>query len=172
MATDVLYEIAEFQRSVAALGSIDKTNEAWNRTLESVLLHFRVLRGFFIDPPQETDVSAREYQNYMMVEWSPVEDPIFSTTEIPLNKKLAHLTWNRLPRSPGNWDIAAMKAAIERLFEDFKKFLTVPAAEWFAPKALIARGLSASDGNWSTVSEPELIDLNVEHPATFRVKTT
>jgi hypothetical protein len=156
MAGHVVYEIEEFRESIAEFDRLTRLREidgawnrhSWNRSLESVLLHFRVLRGFFIDPPKKADASARDY----VAAWLPVEDPIFSKTKTALDQKLAHLTWNRVPWSPGNWDTVAMNAAIDKLFEEFKKSLTAPAADWFAPTPLtITRGLSDSDGN-STVS--------------------
>jgi hypothetical protein len=60
MAEHVVYEVKAFQSSIRALAALKKTDEAWNRTLESTLLHFRILRGFFIDDPKGNDASARD----------------------------------------------------------------------------------------------------------------
>jgi hypothetical protein len=60
MARHVYYELDEFRKSAAAIAA-RKRDENWNRTLESALLHFRNLRGFFVDLPQADDASAQDY---------------------------------------------------------------------------------------------------------------
>jgi hypothetical protein len=58
MARHVVYEIEEFGESIAECDRLRKTDldlnrHLRNRALESVLLHFRNLRGFFIDQPKD-----------------------------------------------------------------------------------------------------------------------
>ena len=79
-------------------------------------------------------------------------DDIFCETKIPLDKRLAHLTWQRLPWSPGKWNLAAMKASIDRLVDLFKGALAADQANWFSPSALtVTRGRLDTDA-YSTVS--------------------
>jgi hypothetical protein len=155
MAGHVAYEVEQFRESVAECATLMTTGRVlnrnqWNRALESALLHFRILRGFFIDTPTGKDASARDYVST----WSPNANPIFDKTRVALNRRLSHLSWDRVPSTAQNWDLAAMKDAVERLFEEFKKALVAPASEWFTqPAAVIVPGLSDCDGN-STVSGP------------------
>lgn len=149
MAEQVLYELHAFRGAIEATAVLKKTDERWNRALESALLHFRILRGFFIDEPKnDDDVSAKDYVSA----WNPKADEIFNETKIPLDKRLAHLTWRRLPWSPGRWDLVAMKAAIGKLVELFKGSLAADRSAWFYPSAVtVTRGMLDEDGN-STVS--------------------
>jgi hypothetical protein len=158
MALHVLYEIEEFNEANAECDRLIESGlsnpHSWNRTLESVLLHFRVLRGFFIDEPKKNDASVNDY----VPGWSPaIEYPVFSETRTALDQTLAHLTWNRLTPSPREWDRSMMRAAIDNVFQEFKKSLSSPASEWFELTSR-TRGWSDEDGN-STVSgsEPRLL---------------
>jgi hypothetical protein len=84
--------------------------------------------------------------------WKPAADPVFAETRAPLNKALAHLTWSRLKVGQVDWPIGRMAPAIEKLFGEFKKSLTVAQADWFSANALtITRGTWDADAN-STVS--------------------
>lgn len=160
MAGHVLYEIDEFHKAIRATESLKKTDDAWNRTLEAALLHFRNLRGFFVVPPEnDDDVSALDY----IAAWSAVPDKIFIDTRTALNKKLAHLTWRRVPWTAGNWNLATMKTEIDRLFEDFKRSQPTTYLQWFSPSTLtVARGMLDADG-YSTVSVSRIY-LNITEP--------
>jgi hypothetical protein len=147
MARHVWYELDEFRKSAAAI-TAGKRDENWNRTLESALLHFRNLRGFFVDPHQADDASAQDY----VPSWTPTADPVFSETREPLNKALAHLTWSRLKVGQIDWPINRMALAIDKLFGEFKQSMTVAQAEWFSANAVtVTWGLGNAYAN-STMS--------------------
>jgi hypothetical protein len=63
MAEHVQYEIDEFRGSFDALAKMgDERPREWNRTVESVLFHFRALRGFFFrEKMGDDDVFAQDY---------------------------------------------------------------------------------------------------------------
>jgi len=47
MAEHIQYELDEFRKSVQKLKGLKDSDVEWNPTIESVLLHFRILRAFF-----------------------------------------------------------------------------------------------------------------------------
>lgn len=47
LAQDVRYEVEEFRKAVDKVAKITSAHADWNNTIESVLLHFRILRAFF-----------------------------------------------------------------------------------------------------------------------------
>ncbi len=149
MAVEICYELHEFYGSLSVVDN-PKSDPAHNRTLESVLLHFRNLRGFFIDAPKRDDVSAKHY----VASWKPNPDTVFDETKVNLDKRLSHLTWERLS-IPVNWPLDRMQTAIERLFEDFKKALTPPQDQWFCPANIGPKGAELLAGNvYATASGP------------------
>lgn len=152
MAVQICYEIQELQGSLSALAKSEELDPAYNRTLESVLLHFRNLRGFFIDDPKRDDVSARHY----VESWKPNPDlvSVFDETKVNLDKRLSHLTWERLS-IPVNWPLDRMQTAINRLFEDFEKALTPPQDQWFCPANIGPKGAELLASNiYATASGP------------------
>jgi hypothetical protein len=147
MAQHVYYELDEFRKSAAVIAA-RKRDAHWNRTLESALLHFRNLRGFFVDLPQTDDASAQDYVS----SWTAAADPVFAETREPLNKALAHLAWSRVKVGQIDWPIDRMALAIDKLFGEFKKSMTAAKVEWFSANALtVTRGMWNADAN-STVS--------------------
>ena len=129
MVPHLEYEIDEFRRSLKDLpGTRDKPE--WNRTLESVLLHFRVLRAFFFSEgtKPDSDVFASDY----VPGWKPVCDPVFGRTKVAIDKTVAHLTIERLRNASVQWrELDAMNTAIERLILDFKNALPTARKKWF-----------------------------------------
>ena len=157
MAVEICYELQEFHWSRSALDKLDESDPAYNRTLESVLLHFRNLRCFFVESHVRDDVSAKDY----VQSWNPYLDPVFAATHKNLNKKLAHLTWSRLTIPRVDWPLREMKTAIDRLFEDFKKALTPPQDQWFSCVNIGPQGTELLASNvYATASgpPPKLID--------------
>jgi hypothetical protein len=129
MAPHIKYEIDEYRRSMKDLQSTRGKPE-WNRTLESTLLHFRVLRGFFLSEGKnnDSDVFAAHY----IQAWKPNRDPIFGRTKVPIDKRIAHLTIERLQR-PEQWnELDLMSSAIEKLILNFKNQLPAARKNWFA----------------------------------------
>jgi hypothetical protein len=138
MAVQICYELQEFYGSLSATASLGISDPAYNRTLESVLLHFRNLSAFFVySPVRDDDVSARDY----VPSWNPTNlDPVFAETSDDLNKKLAHISWKRLTIPRVDWPLDRIETAIDRLFEDFKKALTPPQDQWFSSINIAPKG--------------------------------
>ena len=131
MAGHVQYEIDEFRNSFLDLPSLRERPRLWNRTLESVLLHFRVLRGFFFceGTNPTSDVNASDY----ISTWQPIKAPVFDNTKKAVDKVLAHLTLERVTNPQMlDWpDLDSMGAALEALISDFRKSLSPIQATWF-----------------------------------------
>ena len=131
MATHVLYEVDMFRSCFARWRSLDAKDSDWNPVLESSLLHFRVLREFFLSRVRthNDDVLASDYMNCPI--WSPTEAKIFAETKDEIDKRLAHLTTRRLqPRII--WKRGEMEVAMEDLVSKFKAGLCDKASVWFA----------------------------------------
>ena len=144
IAEHIKYEVDEFRKSIRDLTRLRPGDTAWNRTLESALLHFRILRTFFFDERRYTDdISARHY----IEEWQPTKDNVFDETKEALDKRLAHLTLDRL-KPPEKWPLGRMNAAIERLVLNFKRSLAQSQADWFSrleAQTVITSGTEASN---------------------------
>lgn len=127
MAEHAQYEVNEFRKAIRDLPSLRERDPDWNRALESALLHFRILRGFFFcEGRHNDDVFARHYADG----WQPTRDDVFDETKDAIDKRLAHLTLERLTRK--NWlELDRMNAAIESLVSEFKKSLSTSQASWF-----------------------------------------
>ncbi len=151
MSEHVMYEITEFRKSTESLQTLSKTDLEWNRTIESVLLHFRILRGFFLgEGRNEDDVFAWHYIG--TENWTPPRVSIFDETKSDLDKQLAHLTLARLKKKP--WDTGTMSAAIESLVGRFKESLSGLRANWFS--RLEARTVIKVRGKPSNSTETRL----------------
>jgi hypothetical protein len=132
MAGHVQYEIDEFRKSYRDLpGLKHEKGPLWNRTLESFLLHFRVLREFFLceGTNRESDVHAIHYISTC----APTKDTIFDSTRKAVNKVLAHLTLERVTEPTMlNWsELDRMAAATETLISEFRKSLSATQVVWF-----------------------------------------
>jgi hypothetical protein len=79
MARHVQYEIDEFRCSFQDLPGVRNTRQ-WNRTLESVLLHFRVLRAFFF--AEGTSPGSDLHACHYIAGWAAKRDSVFDTTRI------------------------------------------------------------------------------------------
>jgi hypothetical protein len=141
MAVHVKYEIDQFRDSIVELARLKvagRRDSAWDRTLESALLHFRNLRDFFYcgPKPHKHGVFAIHY----VPSWNAKQDDaVFKKTHGRLNARLAHLSIRRLD-DPSDWpELDQMKAAIEKLISKFKESLPPEKASWFkgldAPKS-------------------------------------
>jgi hypothetical protein len=130
MALHVQYEIEEFRNSFQDLPAL-RGHRQWNRALESLLLHFRVLRAFFFSEGTYpgSDVHARDY----VAIWQPTKDPIFDRTKKAVDKVLAHLTLERVTNPTMlDWpELDGMCAAMETLISEFRKSLSPLQAVWF-----------------------------------------
>ena len=153
MAVQICYELHEFRGSLSAELRLDKSDPAYKRTVESVLLHFRNLRCFFFEEPSKRadDVLAKHY----VQSWNPNRDKMFDETRNDLNKKLAHLSWKRLTIPRVDWPLRKMQTAINELFDDFIKALTPPRDQWFPCANIAPKGaeLPASNSG-ATASGP------------------
>ncbi len=134
MAGHVQYEIDEFRSSFDALVKMgSKRPPEWNRTVESLLLHFRALRGFFFQEKMgDDDVFAHDF----IPEWphkrSEANDAanILGKTRSAINKRLAHLTVERLTDYPWK-ELDEMNGKMERLVNEFVDKLSPQRAVWF-----------------------------------------
>ncbi|NDQ58417.1 MAG: hypothetical protein GZ088_15225 [Acidipila sp.] len=131
MAEHVQYEIAEFRKAIRTVQLLKYSDVGWNATIESGLLHFRILRAFFFAErgprnKDNDDVFAEQY----IVGWKPKKDPVFDATREAINKRMAHLTLKRL--TPWRWTLDGdMNKAIEQLVADFKIGLSHTQKKWF-----------------------------------------
>jgi len=165
MASRVEYEVMEFRNAIRALSSLTNNDPKWNGAVESVLLHFRVLRAFFLNPKSvyKDDVLARDY----IAKWNPNEAKVFADTKEDIDKRPAHLTTRRL-LSAHNWPMAEMCDALEQLILDFRNRLSSSQREWF-PHLLGVRPAIAlrEQENYSTTS-PTSYDVLFIDSSNFR----
>jgi hypothetical protein len=128
MAVHVMYEVDEFRKAIQKLPLLEESEREWNPTLESALLHFRVLRAFFLGEKRgNDDVLAKHY----VANWSAKTESVFETTREDINKRLAHLTTGRLDTA-FSWPLDDMRSAIENCISAFKRGLVEPRRSWFA----------------------------------------
>lgn len=70
---------------------------------------------------------ARHYVNL----WNAENDPVFGATKDRINKRLAHITIERLEVQSDWPELDEMSAAIEKLICKFEKNLSAEKAVWF-----------------------------------------
>jgi len=153
MVEHVLYEVDMFRRCFTRWRALNEDHSDWNPTLESSLLHFRVLREFFLSPAPkyEDDVLACDYITH--TQWKPSQHKIFAETKEEIDKRLAHLTTRRL-QPPVLWKRGEMEAAVEELVASFKSSLRDPVSGWFAKlETGRLQAVSAQDVSVSTATE-------------------
>ena len=128
MAVHVAYEIEELRNGFSDWHT-SPTNPK-NVIVERALLHFRVLREFFLTPANKTrhddDVVAAHY----IADWSPQRKTVFDDTKDEIHKRLAHLSTHRLGCKE-EWPIGNMNLAIEELIETFVNALPHERRAWF-----------------------------------------
>ena len=148
---------------LATLKVAGRRDSAWNRALESALLHFRNLRAFFCgegNHPQ-SDVFATHY----VTSWNmKKDDPVFKATLQRINKRLAHLTIERLEVQSDRPELDEMSAAIEKLISKFKESLSPTKAGWFPRlgKSTVQFILGPADNSTASGPVPTvgIIDFN------------
>ena len=127
MAEHFGYEVREYRKAIVKLQQDLKGKPEWNPTLESALLHFRILRSFFLSTRHKLDVIAGDY----IPDWKPTSDAVFDATRDDIDQRLAHLSMGRLNEA-FNWPLDDMDIAIEKLVSEFRKRLPPERSEWFA----------------------------------------
>jgi hypothetical protein len=155
LARDVQYEIDEFRNSIEELARLKATgskDSAWNRALESALLHFRTLRDFFYCQGRykNSDLFATHYVS----SWKPEHDLVFEATLRRIDKRLVHLTIERIPFQSDWPELDEMSAAIEILICKFKESLSPTKAAWFPRLGKSTSRLILGPADNSTVSGP------------------
>lgn len=159
MARHVQYEIDEFRKAIEDLPNLVGHYRDWNRSLESALLHFRILREFYFNEGNRPDdVFAKDY----VEGWCPGRDPIFDVTKEDLDKRLAHLTRARL--TDKKWsELNQICSAIEGLISAFSGALSPERLSWF-PRLLTSKVpmLAVTDASTLTVERFQSLgdDLN------------
>jgi hypothetical protein len=131
MAQHVVYEINEFRKVIEKLSKLKRGEADWNNTVESVLLHFRILRTFFFSEGKGNHPDDL-FAEYYVSDWKPTKDAIFASTKDDIDKRLAHLSLRRREVEDFNWPMRKMNDAIENLISQFKKALKAPQATWFS----------------------------------------
>jgi len=138
MVLHVLYEVDEFRKDIERWQMLDKNDALWNSALEVALLHFRVLREFFIECPKSEgrgDVCASHYVG----DWENKTKDARAKYSVlgerfikRVHRRLAHLTTDRYTEKDTAWERGEMLEAAEFLICSFKGSLAPPASEWFA----------------------------------------
>ena len=147
MVAHVIYEFKEFRKSIDTLPQLNQSDPNWNPTLESFLLHFRILRAFFFaEGNHGDDLFARHYVG--SERWNPNKQEVFCKTKDEIDKRLAHLTLRRL--TPWDWEEDKMAQAIEGLIAEFKNSLRGPQANWFSELQVRTVPPAAVTGNRAT----------------------
>ena len=137
MVRHVLYEVDEFRKDIERWQKLDKSDALWNSALEVALLHFRVLREFFLECPKNEgrDVCA----SYYVSDWeNKTKDARAKYSVLEkcfinrVHRRLAHLTTERVSDKDTTWKRGEMLEATESLICSFKDSLAPPKSEWFA----------------------------------------
>jgi len=144
-----------FRRCFDRWRALNEKDPDWNSVLEGALLHFRVLRDFFLSSARkyDDDVLAADY----VTPWNPPRQEIFAETKEEIDKRLAHLTTRRLQPAM-TWKRGEMESAIEQLIASFEGSLRAPESRWFAK--LESKRLSASSGHDESVSTATVTRFN------------
>lgn len=134
MTKHLVYEVCEYRKAVQELARL-KGKPEWNPRLESALLHFRVLREFFMARERKSgydNVLARDY----IRDWDPINSQVFKGTKADIDKRIAHLSVRRLAED-FDWPLDDMNNGIENLVSQFKRLLSPEHSELFS--ALVAQ---------------------------------
>lgn len=144
MTTHVMFEVDMFRQSFARWRVLKVDSPQWNPTLESSLLHFRILRVFFLCTARKygDDVLAADYVTH--TQWNPSLQPVLLETKDDVDKRLAHLTTRRLEPKP-IWKRGQMEVAIEELIATLKNSLRAPKSGWFSSLETRTLGASLAD---------------------------
>jgi hypothetical protein len=128
MGKHLVYEVNEYRNAIQALPELRGAPE-WNPRLETSLLHFRVLRAFFLGKKRTyaDDVLALHY----IADWNPTEATVFADTKDDIDKRIAHLSTRRLMEN-FDWPLHEMNIAIENLISQFKQLLSPERSGWFS----------------------------------------
>jgi hypothetical protein len=116
----MLYDVAEIANESRKRG-----DPYWSATLESLLVHVRILLDFFAPRPKSTrndDIIAADFfvGQWDVPRWSVPLSPLRDR----IDKQLAHLTYSR--KVGESWDVRQLVSLFE---EPLKRFLsTVDAA--------------------------------------------
>ncbi len=150
MAEHVIYEVDMFRQCLQGWRALNEKHPRWNLALENALIHFRVLREFFLclTPKYDDDVVASDY--IAKGKWNPPQMPVLQSTKDAIDKRLAHFATARLHSM--NWPRGEMEKAIEDLITSFKHSLGQPEAAWFSKLQAKSSGFVVGDDCSSTVS--------------------
>lgn len=140
LAGDVRYEFDAFRSAAGLLLKLGPNpSPARNPFVESLNLHFRNLREFFVSPlPKPTgshcdDIVAAHY----VPTWHPDDDVDLELRAFdlkPLHKRLAHLTAyrQRVDKDDDSVLVIDMYLMVAETFARFLSRLTTEQREWFA----------------------------------------
>jgi len=95
-----------------------------NAVIESGLLHARILIEFFTDNPKADDCSVKHFFQDKQDRLSEVKNTLseyLKNLKIPLNKRLAHITKQRISitQEEKSWDIPRVTSEIEETMSAF-----------------------------------------------------
>ena len=135
MSGHVHYEISEFKKGIEDFHHLRDTKDpARDRALESALLHFRVLRDFFLDLTVNSDDDVLAVHYVGAGSWKPkTSSKVFEETRKHLNKRLAHLSLHRIKESEKEWTwpLDEMNKALGELIAQFYVSLPSDKKDWF-----------------------------------------
>lgn len=120
---DMLLRLAQIYEEGATLAAkSEDLGRLSNAILEAFVLHLRNVLDFLYEPdkPRPTDVLAADY--FEPGEWKEIRPLLSSTLKDArrrANKEMAHLTTERIPRTPEakEWDCAGLIAELRPIME-------------------------------------------------------
>lgn len=129
LAVHVVYELRMFRDCLDRRQQYGDCFWPGNAIQESLLLHFRNLREFFLvtNKKFDEDLVARDY----LPQWKPKCFQVMEETKDDINKRLAHLSRLRRDSMKDDWPWNKMAEAIESLWLDFMQQLAPQRRNWF-----------------------------------------
>ncbi len=104
-----------------------------NLLLESLLLHARVLRDFFVCDPRRDDVSARHFFDDPSM-WEEIANnlcPYLRQNKKRMDKMLSPLTYSRL-NEPKKWEMSTISNELIQAWQKFSSALSPEQQGWFS----------------------------------------
>lgn len=135
MSGHVRYEMSEFKKGIEEFHRLRDTRDpSRDRALESALLHFRILRDFFMQHTVKHDDDVLAVHYIGTANWKPkTTGTVVGDTWEHLNGRLAHLSLRRIKESETEWTwpLDEMSKALEELISQFYVSLAQDKRDWF-----------------------------------------
>jgi hypothetical protein len=136
---DVAYEVWFFTQAIGSFscGSRRRQRFQYNLTLESILLHARVIYDFLFKEPcsGRPDVSAADFFD-RPEHWKPnarILCPFLTdkNNRERINRALAHLSYDRIQHTGAGWPVGQIGTEIENAWGFFLGQLAEEQRRWF-----------------------------------------